>query len=55
MDWDKHSKIDEKLIRPADLAVSKADPSKAKKMLNWTAHKKMKEVIAEMITSKANS
>ena len=55
LNWDKHCKIDEKLIRPADLAVSKADPSKAKKILNWTAHKKMKEVIAEMISSKANS
>jgi len=52
MDWHKHCKIDEKLIRPADLAVSKADPSKAKKMLNWAAHKKMKQVISEMISEK---
>ncbi len=55
MDWEKYCKIDEKLIRPADLAVSKADPSKAKEILNWTAKKKMKDVITEMITSKSNS
>lgn len=55
LDWEKYCKIDEELIRPADLAVSKADPSKARQILNWNAHKKMKEVIAEMITSKANS
>jgi len=55
LDWEKYFKIDEELIRPADLAVSKADPSKARQILKWNAHKKMKEVIAEMITSKANS
>lgn len=55
LDWEKYCKIDEELIRPADLAVSKADPSKARQILKWNAHKKMKEVIAEMITSKANS
>jgi len=55
MDWEKHCEIDEKLIRPADLAVSKADPSKAGKILNWTPHKKMKDVISAMISSKLNS
>jgi GDPmannose 4,6-dehydratase len=55
MDWEKHCKIDEKLIRPADLAVSKADPSKAKDDLKWTAGKKMKDVISAMISSKLNS
>jgi GDPmannose 4,6-dehydratase len=55
MDWENHCKIDEKLIRPADLAVSKADPSKAGKILNWTPNKKMKDVISAMISSKLNS
>lgn len=55
LDWEKYCKIDEELIRPADLAVSKADPSKARQKLKWNAQKKMKEVVAEMITSKANS
>ncbi len=40
MNWEKHTKIDGRLVRPADLAVSKADPSKAKDVFNWTAQKK---------------
>jgi len=55
MDWEKYCTIDEKLIRPADLAVSKADPAKAKKILKWTAKKRMKDVIAVMISSKVKS
>jgi GDPmannose 4,6-dehydratase len=55
MDWQKHCKTDDNLIRPSDLAISKADPSKAKQMLKWSAHKKMKQVISEMISSKANT
>lgn len=54
MDWQRHCKIDEKLIRPADLYFSKADPLKAERVLNWTAKNKMKEVISEMISSKLN-
>jgi len=55
LNWEKHCEIDEKLKRPADLAVSKADPSKAGKILNWTPHNKMKDVISAMISSKLNS
>lgn len=55
MNWEEHTKIDSRLVRPADLVVSKADPSKAKNVLNWTAHKKMKDVIAAMISNKVNS
>lgn len=55
MDWEKYCKIDEKLIRPADLAVSKADPSKAKEILKWKAKKKVKDVITSMINTKVKS
>lgn len=55
LDWNNHCSIDEKLIRPADLAVSKADPSKARKELKWTTTKKMKDVISAMISSKVKS
>jgi len=54
MQWEKYCEIDQNLIRPADLAVSKADPSKAKTDLKWTAKKKMKDVISAMISSKVN-
>jgi GDPmannose 4,6-dehydratase len=54
-EWENHCEIDEKLIRPADLAVSKADPSKAGKLLNWTPNKKMKDVISAMISRKIHS
>lgn len=54
LDWQKQCRIDEKLIRPADLALSKADPSNARNALGWSAKKKMKDVIAAMINSKVN-
>jgi GDPmannose 4,6-dehydratase len=55
MHWEEHCKIDEKLIRPSDLAVSKADPSKAKTILNWSIKKRMKDIIAGMIQPKLNA
>jgi len=55
LNWEKHCEIDQKLIRPADLAVSKADPSKAKEMLSWTARKKMKDIISAMISNTITS
>ena len=55
MQWEEHSKIDDKLIRPSDLAVSKADPSKAKAILKWTTKKRMKDIIAGMIQPKLNA
>jgi len=37
------------LLRPSDIQVSRADPSKAREKLGWTAKSKMADVIAMMV------
>jgi GDPmannose 4,6-dehydratase len=47
-----HCIINEKLKRPADLSVSKANPQKARKFLSWYAKYKMQDVLSLMIDSR---
>ena len=49
LNWQDHVVTDDSLLRPTDLAVSKADPSKAKEKLGWKAQYKMPDVIRMMI------
>ena len=41
--------INPQLYRPTDLTISKANPSKANKVLNWKAQKRMQNIIDLMI------
>jgi len=52
LELNDHCIIDEKLKRPADLSVSKANPQKANNILKWQANYKMKDVIRLMIESR---
>lgn len=45
LDWKDHVDIDESLLRPTDVAVIRADPSKAERLLGWRAMKDMHEVV----------
>ena len=47
--WRDHVQINDELIRPNDLAVSRADPTKASVNLGWRAQSAMPEVIRKMI------
>jgi len=49
LDWKKYVTMDKGLMRPTDLEVSKANPSKAMHVLGWEAKYKMKDVISMMI------
>jgi GDPmannose 4,6-dehydratase len=49
LDWHKYVKIDEKLKRPSDIAVSRANPSRAFKALGWRATNRMADVVSKMI------
>ncbi|TDK42031.1 GDP-mannose 4,6-dehydratase [Algoriphagus formosus] len=49
LDWKNHVAQSADLMRPTDLSVSKADPSKAKKHLGWEAKKGIQEVIEGMM------
>ncbi len=49
LDWQEFVVADSSLLRPTDLAISKANPSKAMSILNWQAKNKMKDVVSLMI------
>jgi GDPmannose 4,6-dehydratase len=49
LDWKEHVKTDPSLYRPSDIERSCGNPAKAKEKLGWTATKKFKDIIAELI------
>ncbi len=49
LDWTDLVVTDPSLLRPTDLAVSKANPTKAKEKLGWEAKYKMPDVIKMMV------
>ena len=48
-DWRKHVIQIDSFFRPTDILISRADPSKAKRKLNWQANLGMSEVVCKMI------
>lgn len=51
LDWRDHVDTDPALMRPTDLAVSRADPSRAATQLSWRAKTHMQGVVLKMVTS----
>ena len=49
LNWEDHVDIDERLLRPTDLMVSRADPGRAAQVLGWRAGKSMAEVVRLMV------
>jgi len=49
LDWRAHVELDPNLLRPTDLLLSLADPSKALSELGWQAKFKMRDVIRGMV------
>lgn len=49
LDWRDHVLQDFSLLRPSDILINRADPSKAKRKLNWTAVTKDRDVVNSMI------
>lgn len=52
LDWQQHVVSDASLLRPTDIAVGRANPTKAKEKLGWQAHHKLKEVVEMMVQAK---
>ena len=55
LNYKNHIKLNEDLFRPTDILVSRADPTKASKNLNWFAKTDVFGVIAKMIEYKLNN
>ncbi len=49
LNWQEHVICDHSLFRPTDLSVSRADPSKAKLILDWQAEVNMPQVVDKML------
>ena len=49
LDWREHTVVDKSLFRPADQLNSRADPSKARELLGWTASCTMPTVAERMV------
>ncbi len=49
LDWRNHVRVDQSLFRPTDIAVSRANPNKAKDRLGWAAKYKMNDVVKSMV------
>ena len=50
LDWHDHVVQDERLFRPTDLRLSRANPAKAKALLGWEARTSGVEVVRRMLT-----
>jgi len=48
LDWEKFVELDHALLRPTDILVGRADPSKAKEVLGWSSKADVDEVIIRM-------
>lgn len=48
-DWREHVEQAEELVRPTDISISRADPSRAARELGWTARLRMEDVARKMI------
>ena len=51
LDWQDHVTCDPGLMRPNDLRVSRADPSRARSNLGWRAEIGMREVVRAMVAA----
>jgi GDPmannose 4,6-dehydratase len=49
LDWRKYVKSDPRYMRPAEVDVLQADPSKAKRELGWSPTVKFGELVAMMV------
>ena len=49
LDWRSHVVQDEKLFRPTDIQVSRANPAKAKAVLGWEARRSGADVVRGML------
>jgi GDPmannose 4,6-dehydratase len=49
LEWQPYVKVDQSLVRPAEVDVLQADPAKAKRALGWTPDVSFEQLIAMMV------
>jgi len=54
LDWRAHVKVSESLLRPADFAVARADPRKARERLGWQPSGDVEQVIERLCAAEVD-
>ncbi len=49
LDWQRYVKVDQALVRPAEVDLLQADPGKAKRVLGWTPEVSFEQLVAMMV------
>lgn len=52
LEWQDYTIVDQSLLRPTDIAVSKGNPTKAKQQLGWQPNFTMPDVVKTMVQAK---
>ena len=52
LNWEDYVETDQSLYRPTDIAVGRANPSKAKEKLGWEAQYKLPDVVRMMVEAR---
>ena len=55
LDWNDHVNFNKSFYRPSDLQISKVDPSKASKLLNWKAPSDMYDVVKKIVNDRLST
>jgi len=53
LDWERYVQTDSSLLRPTDLRLGLGDPSRAKKVMGWSARYRMHDVVKMMVEGEA--
>jgi GDPmannose 4,6-dehydratase len=53
LDWHDHVDVSAEFVRPSDIRVSRADPSRAADRLHWNAQTTMRDVVRRMCAAEA--
>jgi GDPmannose 4,6-dehydratase len=55
LDWTEHVETDAAFMRPTDILISRANPSKARNTLNWEARFSMPDIVKMMVEAEMES
>ena len=49
LDWKRHVKVDPRFVRPAEVDLLQADPSKARRDLGWAPQTSFTDLVRMMV------
>jgi GDPmannose 4,6-dehydratase len=55
LDWREHVEVDRSLFRPADIRYSRGNPDKAKRVLQWEAKTRFRDLVRLLVSEEVSS